>query len=102
VSACVCPSCGGPITTELALEVVAAAVLERPLSERRANRRAELWADVANYLARNPTASANAVAASVDGRRQDVLRAVRAVRRRLASVPEPRNHTHDRAHEGKP
>lgn len=89
----VCPCCGEPVSIELALEVVAAAVLERPLSERSAARRAELWADVADYLARNPSATANAVAGAVDGRRQDVLRAVRVLRRRYRVVPEPRNHS---------
>ena len=91
-----CPCCGELIPVELALEVVAAAVLERPLSERSAARRADLWADVADYLARNPSASANAVAAAVDGRRQDVLRAVRALRNRHSAVPDARNHARAR------
>lgn len=93
----VCPCCGEPVPVEVAFQIVAAAVLARPLSERSAARRADLWADVAAYLARNPDASANAVAASVTGRRLDVLHAVRELRRRAEVVPDARNQSHDEA-----
>lgn len=81
----VCPHCGKPITPEvvleaitpeIALEAITGYALARPLSERQA----ELRVRVAVHLAAHPNASANAVYAAIGGRRQEALRAVRAVR----------------------
>jgi len=83
VSDCVCPSCGQPLPPELIVESLLTLTAARPKSERVAERRGELWAQVAVYLAAHPDASANAVHAEVGGRRQDVLRAVREVRSRF-------------------
>lgn len=84
-----CPHCGGPLSAELLIEAVAELAMARPLSERTTARRAELRADVAAMLACYPTASANAVWRSLGGRRSDVLRAVRELRERVRTVPEP-------------
>ena len=88
----VCPRCREPLPAQLLIEAVAALAMARPLSERVSDRRAELYADVAAYLTAHPTASANAVSRSVEGRRSDVLRAVRTLRERVRPVPEPGNH----------
>ena len=58
--------------------------------ERRQKRQRDLIGEVARYLGQNPSASANAVAAAVGGRRADVLRIVREVRRTPRSVPRGR------------
>lgn len=61
--------------------------------ERREQRHRDLVAEVARYVSENPTASANAVAAAVGGRRSEVLRLVRELRRAPRPVPsggEPR------------
>jgi hypothetical protein len=86
-----CPRCGQELQAELLVEAVADLAMARPLSERAAHRRAELYADVAAHLATDPTASANAVSRCLAGRRSDVLEAVRTLRGRLELVPEPRN-----------
>lgn len=92
MSGIVCPSCGEPIAPELVLESLLTLTSVRPRSERVAERRGEMWAQVAVYLAEHPDASANAVQAEVGGRRQDVLRAVREVRSRFLSAG---NHPHE-------
>lgn len=84
-----CPHCGGPLPVELLVEAVAELAMTRPLSERTSARRAEVRADVAVILTRNPETSANAVWRSLGGRRSDVLRAVRELRERVGTVPEP-------------
>src|SRR5262249_52359334 len=84
-SAPVCPCCATPIDPELALEAVAFHARARPRSERVARRRGELWAEVAVYLAEHPDASGRGVYAAIGGRKQDVLRAVREVRKRFLS-----------------
>jgi hypothetical protein len=86
VSELVCPSCGEPIAVELLVEHLVALTTARPRGERVAERRGELWARVAVYLAEHPEASANAVHLEVGGRRQDVLRAVREVRSRFLTA----------------
>ena len=91
MSGIVCPTCGEPIAADLVLESLLTLTSAKPRSERVAERRGELWAHVAVYLAANPGASANAVQAEVGGRRQDVLRAVREVRSRFLSTG---NHPH--------
>jgi hypothetical protein len=80
-----CPCCATPIDPELALEAVTFHARARPRSERVARRRGELWAEVAVYLAEHPGASGRAVYAAIGGRKQDVLRAVREVRKRFPS-----------------
>jgi hypothetical protein len=92
MSEIVCPSCGRQLPPELVLASLLALTTARPRSERVAERRGELWAQVAVYLAEHPHASANAVQAEVGGRRQDVLRAVREVRNRFLSAG---NHAHE-------
>jgi hypothetical protein len=47
--------------------------------------------EIAAILLANPTISANAVAAQVPGRRQEVLRVVREIRQRADLVPVPGN-----------
>jgi hypothetical protein len=55
--------------------------------ERRKARARDLRVEVARFLAENPDASANAVLAAVRGRRSEVLRLVRELRRSEKPVP---------------
>jgi hypothetical protein len=95
-----CPHCGEPLPEELPVEAVAALAMARPLSERSSARSAELRADVATMLALHPTATANAVARSLGGRRSNVLRAVRELRGRARAVPDPGNHASEEEADG--
>jgi hypothetical protein len=104
-----CPHCGEQLPAGLLVEAVTRLAMARPLSERAADRRARLRAEIAVLLAGDSTLSANAVvsalrareSASSGFRRQDVLQAVKTLRDPLPPVPEPGNrglHKHgDRA-----
>jgi hypothetical protein len=76
---------------ELARSQLADARLTEPQGRRQGSLTA-LHSAVAAELARNPRASANAVARSVGGRRQDVLCAVREQRGSPTRFPAPGNH----------
>jgi hypothetical protein len=58
--------------------------------ERRQQRERDLRGEVAECLAANPDASANAVLLMVGGRRSDVLRLVRELRNSSSPVPSDR------------
>jgi hypothetical protein len=64
-------------------------ILRRLRGERRADRARDRYEqtlrEVEAFLARHPEASANVVYSEIGGRRQDVLRAARAVRARFPS-----------------
>jgi len=62
-------------------------------SGRQRRDRARLMADVAAFVIANPAASANAVAARVRGRRQDVLRCLRELEAARTRFPSRGNHT---------
>lgn len=90
-----CPCCGAPVGPALALAAVSFHAMRRPLSERAADRRAALAAEVASRLARDPGMSANEIvralrargSAPAGFRRADVLSTVKTLRTAARAVP---------------
>ena len=79
---------GGHLTDGALLDLVAERLGLSPKTER-CDR--DLVVAVARQLIADPSATANAVVAQVEGRRQDVLRVVRELREPGGLVPGPRN-----------
>ena len=73
------------------IERIAAQAKRERRQQRRSAQRAQLERRVAAYLADHPGASANEIRVELRARRQDVLRAVAAVRARF---PDRGNHAH--------